>query len=152
MRAVMLLPLIAVLGGCCTGGAHVVTTAGDESLDDLRRRFPIGAEANIRADELVRTATASVHVVQVRGGETPHRHALHDLTVTVLAGEGILTIDGTRRTLHAGDVAVVPRGTPHWFVRVGGDVAVALVVFAPPLDHPDTVPLDVGVDRPGDAR
>src|SRR5262249_34712732 len=147
MRPIMLGVLVVLLGACCPEHAHVVTTAGDATVDDIRRRFPIAADAKIRADEIARTPTASVHAVQVRGGETPHRHAQHDLTVTVLEGEGVLTIDGTTRTLRAGDVAVVPRGAPHWFVRTGGQIAVALVVFTPPLDHPDTVPLDTGVDR-----
>jgi quercetin dioxygenase-like cupin family protein len=153
MRPIMLLALIIHLGGCCGGGhGRFVNGSGEQTAEDLQRRFPIAADANIRADELARTATASVHLVQVRGGETPHRHALHDLTVTVLAGEGILTLDGARRSLHQGDVAVVPRGTPHWFVRSGDGVAVALVVFTPPLDRPDTVPIDGDVDSPAGTR
>jgi quercetin dioxygenase-like cupin family protein len=147
MRLLMLVALIIHLSGCCGGGrGRFVNGTGEQTVEELRRRFPIADNANIRADEIARTGAASVHLVQVRGGETPHRHAAHDLTVTVLAGEGILTLDGVRRSLRQGDVAVVPRGTPHWFVRSGDDVAVALVVFTPPLDHPDTVPLDGDVD------
>jgi quercetin dioxygenase-like cupin family protein len=41
--------------------------------------------------------------------------------------------------LAAGDLAVLPRGAPHWFSNTGRDPAVALVVFTPPLDAPDSV-------------
>jgi quercetin dioxygenase-like cupin family protein len=137
--------------GCMAPARHVVVPQGDWSVDDLLVRYPMDATANIRADEITRTPGASIHLVQMRGGETPHRHGRHDLEVTVLRGEGTMTLDGTSRHLAAGDVAVVPRGMPHWFVRTGPDLAVALVVFVPPLDQPDTQALD-DVDSAGRPR
>ena len=128
----------------------VVLPEAERPVDELEAAHPIAATANIRVDELMRTDALSIHLVQVRGGERPHRHAQHDLVVCVLRGEGLLTMGGTQRGLHAGDVAVVPRGTPHWFVNSGRGVATALVAFAPPLDAPDSVPLDV--DSPGSPR
>jgi quercetin dioxygenase-like cupin family protein len=53
--------------------------------------------------------------------------------------------------LRAGDVTFVPRGVPHWFTRTGADVVVTLAVFSPPLDAPDSVPVD-DVDSPATAR
>jgi quercetin dioxygenase-like cupin family protein len=156
MRPLKVLAAIA-LAGCATRPAalmppgQVVTSAGVESIEALCARHPIGADANIRADEIVRTKATSVHLVQVRGGETPHRHARHDLTVIVARGAGVLTLDGVARRMRAGDVAVVPRGASHWFVRDGTDLAVAVVTFAPPLDAPDTVPVG-DVDSPRGAR
>ncbi len=150
MRRVMLLAMVALLG-CAPRGVRVVTSSGVETVDELCRRHPLATGANIRADEIARSTSASIHLIQVRGGEAPHRHATHDLSVTVLRGEGILRLAGTTQALHAGDVAVVPRGATHWFTRGGADVAVALAVFSPPLDAPDTVPID-DVDSPAAAR
>jgi quercetin dioxygenase-like cupin family protein len=138
MRLVILVAL--VLSGCVARPPDVVTPDGAWSVDDLLRRHPIDAGANIRADMLARTAGASVHLVQVRGGETPHRHMTHDLTVTMLRGEGRATIDGVARTVVAGDVVVIPRGVAHFFVRTGREVSVTLAVYTPPMDAPDTVP------------
>ena len=86
--------------------------------------------------------SASYHLVQVRGSERPHRHIAHDLTVFVLRGQGTLTLGEVRRALAAGDAAVIPRGAVHWFANGGRAPALALVVFTPPLDAPDTVPAE----------
>ena len=58
----------------------------------------------------------------------------------VLRGEGMLTLDGTPTPFQSGDSAVIPRDRSHWFARRGDETAVALVVFSPALDAPDTVP------------
>jgi len=152
MRSLMWTAVVGLVVGCAARPMSVITVAGTSSLDDLLRTRPLAAAANIRADEIARTSAASVHLVQVRGGETPHHHATHDLTVAVLRGEGSLTIDGTTRAMAVGDVAVIPRGVRHYFVRGGGIPAVALVVFAPPLDGPDSVPDAVAVDSPPNDR
>ena len=101
---------------------------------------PLAAGQNIRVDEVGRTRSASYHLVQVRGGESPHRHETHDLSVVVLAGGGTLDLGARRLTLDAGDVAVIPRGEVHWFTNRGRGNALALVLFSPPLDAPDSVP------------
>jgi len=150
MRWLILLAALAMVG-CAVRPVRVVTRDGTRTLDELVSRHPLDATTNIRADELDRTAGASIHLVQVRGGETPHRHRQHDLAITVLRGEGVLTLDGATRRLEAGDVAVIPRGAAHHFVRTGKAPAAALVVFAPPLDAPDTVPV-ADVDSPATAR
>ncbi len=150
MRTFMLLAM-SVAVGCAPRTPHVVTPSDFADVDELCRRHPIADGANVRADELGRSAAASVHVVQVRGAEAPHRHAAHDLAVTMLRGEGILHIAGGERRVRAGDVSFVPRGVPHWFVRTGADVAVTLAVFSPPLDAPDTVPV-ADVDSATTAR
>jgi len=139
MRSIALL-LAALVSGCVARPPQVVTRDGAWPLNDLLRQYPIEAGANIRADMIARTPASSVHLVQIRGGETPHRHMMHDLTVTLLRGEGRVTIDGAARTLVAGDVVVIPRGVAHFFVNTGRDIAVSFAVYAPPMDAPDTVP------------
>jgi quercetin dioxygenase-like cupin family protein len=152
MRSHMLFAAIGVVA-CASPQVQVVAREGASTLDDLLRRHPLAAATNIRADEIHRTPAASIHLVQVQGRETPHRHVQHDLAITVLRGRGVLTLDGTARRLEAGDVAVIPRGAAHHFARTGASPAIALVVFAPPLDTPDSVPADGenvtadGVDR-----
>lgn len=152
MRSLMLPTVLALAMGCARPTLRVLAPDATTSLDDLLRARPLAPGTNIRADEINRTTAASVHLVQVQGGEMPHRHEAHDLTVTVLRGEGTLTLAGATRRMAAGDVAVIPRGIVHYFVRSGGAPAVALVVFAPPLDGPDSVPERGGVDSPASAR
>lgn len=134
---------LALLGAaaCARRAAPIVAGVLPGGLDGFLRAHHLAVGQPLRADEVARTATATWHVVQVATGESPHRHRAHDLTVLVLRGEGILTLDGARIAMRAGDVAVVPRDRPHWFARRGAVPAVALVVFTPPLDAPDSVPV-----------
>jgi quercetin dioxygenase-like cupin family protein len=100
------------------------------------------ATANIRADEIDRTVAASIHLVRSAAVNTASARGArsHDHGP---AGRRRVTLDGTARELHAGDAAVIPRGAVHHFVNRGRAPAIALVVFAPPLDAPDSVPVDV---------
>lgn len=92
---------------------------------------------NIRVTFLHRTKESSHHIVRIRDREKPHIHKTHDLTVFVLQGEGTMTIRGQSRPCKAGDVMVIHRRTPHFFVNKGPDLAVAYAVFTPPLEAPD---------------
>jgi quercetin dioxygenase-like cupin family protein len=131
-----------LLAGCTARAPRVAVDALDAGLAPFLAAHPLAAGQNIRADEVSRSAGASYHLVQVRGGESPHRHMTHDLTVFVLRGEGTLNLETRRVALAAGDAAVVPHGTVHWFVNHARDAALAFVVFTPPLDAPDSVPVD----------
>jgi mannose-6-phosphate isomerase-like protein (cupin superfamily) len=133
--------LLALFAGACAARSPRIPWAG--GLDAFLAEHPLATGQNIRADEVGRTETASYHVVQVRGGETPHRHLTHDLTVLVLRGHGTLTRGSEQVELTAGDAAVVPRAAPHRFANGGRGSAVALVVFVPPLDAPDSEPADL---------
>ncbi|HEV7733285.1 MAG TPA: cupin domain-containing protein [Candidatus Binatia bacterium] len=134
---------IAVLVAACTHHTPVLDVGVlSDGLDAFLAAHPLATGQNIRADEVGRTATASYHVVQVADRETPHVHAMHDLTVLVLRGEGTLRRDAGTVRLQAGDVVVVPRDRVHWFARDGAEPAIALVTFTPPLDAPDNVPVD----------
>ena len=122
-----------------------------DGLDAFLASHRLSAGQPLRADRIDRSRAASWHVVQVQGAESPHRHRTHDLTVLVLRGAGVLTLDGRATPMRAGDAAVVPRDRVHWFARSGDEPAVALAVFTPALDAPDSVP-ESGVDTMGDRR
>ena len=49
-----------------------------------------------------------------------HRHRVTDETFSVLEGELTMSIDGTMHTLRPGDVAIVPKMTPHAFANLSG--------------------------------
>lgn len=52
-----------------------------------------------------------------RGKVTPlHRHPEADETFYMLEGEALLHIDGEHMALHAGGIAIIPRGIPHAFM------------------------------------
>jgi len=134
--------LALLLSACAPRAPRVPYGALAPGIDAFLSAHPLAPDQQIRADEIGRTASASYHLVQVRGSETPHRHVAHDLTVVVLRGRGTLTLGAARSDLGAGDAAVIPRGAPHWFANRGRESAIALVAFTPPLDAPDTIPVD----------
>ena len=132
--------LALALAACAPRPPRVAVGSLAAGLDEFLAAHPLAEGQTIRADEVGRTASASYHLVQVRGSESPHRHAAHDLTVFVLRGRG--TLGEGRRALAAGDAAAIPRGAVHWFANGGRAPALAFVVFTPPLDAPDTVPAE----------
>ena len=143
MTARVALALLATLViGCAPQVIRVSVPNGALDLDQFLASHKLADEGGIRVDQIGRAEGASYHLVQVLGSERPHRHEAHDLTVFVLRGHGVLTRLAGPTALAEGDAAVVPRGEPHWFASEGAFPAVALVVFSPPLDAPDAVPLE----------
>lgn len=129
----------------CTPVPRIITPAtprGDDSrLTAFLAAHPLPATQNISALPLGHTDALSYHLVQIRDREQPHIHAAHDLAVTLLRGRGQLYVHGEPQEMRPGDVAVVPRGTPHYFVNSDGAPAAAFVTFAPPYDGADQVPV-----------
>ena len=138
---VMLVVLLAGALACARRAPRVDLPPLAGGTQTFLAAHPLAPGQNIRVDEVGRMRSASYHLVQVRGGESPHRHETHDLTVVVLAGGGTLDLGARRLRLDTGDVAVIPRGEVHWFNNSGRGNALALVVFSPPLDAPDSVPV-----------
>ncbi len=137
---VVILLLVLALEGCARRAPRVDLPPLASGVEAFLAAHPLGPAQNIRVDEVGRTPSASYHLAQVRGGESAHRHVTHDLTVVVLAGGGTLDLGARRVVMAAGDVAVIPRGEIHWFTNRERGNALALVVFSPPLDAPDSVP------------
>ena len=122
---------------------------GVPDLDGFLTAHRLAPGEPLRADEVGRTATASYHVVQVERGEEPHRHLVHDLTLVVLRGRGVLVIGSERFAVRAGDAAVIPRATAHALVTQERSPVITLAIFTPPLDAPDRAP---AFDSSGTAR
>ena len=140
MRVILVVLLAGALA-CARRAPRIDLPPLADGTHAVLAAHPLAAGQNIRVDEVGRTRSASYHLVQVRGGESPHRHETHELTVVVLSGRGTLDLGARRLTLDTGDVAVIPRGEVHWFTNRGRGNALALVVFSPPLDAPDSVPV-----------
>jgi len=135
-----------LLAAACCRTPHVVipgpTGASKADLPALLAAHPLPAGQNISAMVLGKTEALSYHLVQIRDRERPHIHAVHDLVVTLVRGKGQLYVRGEPQEMHQGDIAVVARGTPHYFVNADANPAVAFVTFAPPYDGSDQVPID----------
>lgn len=70
-----------------------------------------------------------------RGKVTPvHVHPSSDETFYVLDGEILLDLDGERRSLGQGGVAVIPRGAPHAFMVTSPEARV-LTLQTPGTDE-----------------
>jgi mannose-6-phosphate isomerase-like protein (cupin superfamily) len=132
----------------CTRVPHIITPE-TRGVDDVRLTALLTAHAlpagqNVSALPVGCTDALSYHLVQIRDREQPHIHATHDLAVTLLEGKGQLYVDGQPQEMRSGDVAVVPHGTPHYFVNTDGAPAAAFVIFAPPYDGTDQIPITPG--------
>ena len=147
MRRLLIASCVLGFFGCTrTTPPHVFVpdqyAAGGTSVETILAAHPLPSGQNISALALGRTESCSYHLIQIRDREQPHVHTVHDLAVTVLQGTGRLYIRGQPREMRSGDVAVVPHATPHYFVNTGADPAAAFVIFAPPYDGKDQVPVE----------
>jgi mannose-6-phosphate isomerase-like protein (cupin superfamily) len=111
-------------------------------IEKVLAENPLGASESIKITTLGQGQGVSHHVVQVRDREKPHIHKMHDGTVVMVRGRGYLMMDNRRIDLSAGDIVYIPRGAVHYFVNTATEPAVAFVVFSPPFDGKDTVPVD----------
>ena len=110
-------------------------------VEELVKENAPTADQPVRIEELARTANASYHIVQIRDREQPHTHQAHEAVARLEAGEGIFVLGRQVLSLKAGDIVVIPQGKPHFFVNTGKEPAVAWVMFIPPFDGKDYVPL-----------
>jgi quercetin dioxygenase-like cupin family protein len=103
-----------------------------------------------------------VEFVGEKGKVTPvHIHPASDETFYILDGEILLDLDGERRALSTGGVAVVPRGVPHAFMVTAPETRM-LTLQTPGTDEafyrmasepapPGSSPIPVDFDRVRDA-
>lgn len=112
----------------------------ESDINQVLAQNPLPAAANIKVTTLGQGRTVSHHVVQVRDRESPHIHKAHDLTVTVMRGQGYLMLGTRRIDLTVGDVVFIPSGTIHYFVNTHSQPSVALAMFSPPFDGKDNIP------------
>lgn len=142
------LAVLAGLWGCAAGAREQMATRpapiNPGMLDAVLQTAPVGADQNLRAETLLTTDECSIHLLQFRVGEQRHIHSRHDLTFTVHRGMGFVFVNDQRFAAKPGDVFFIPRGVPHQCVVDGPAPLVAVLVFTPPFDLKDTIPLPLG--------
>lgn len=149
MRVMWLILLVGLgLCGCASIPLQVVSPDGKTvatiALQPWLREHPLNADQTIRVDELGRSDAASFHIVQVRTKEPPHVHRTHDLVAVVKQGHGTLFLGSQQLHLEPGSLVNIPHGVVHAFINESPHPAVAFVVFSPPFDGTDTVPVTSG--------
>jgi quercetin dioxygenase-like cupin family protein len=143
MRLRLFVGLVVAFFGCASEqrSAQLLTAEPPHAVAVTALAAPLGPNDNLRPTEVRRGESSSISLVQVRDREQPHVHTRYDLTVTLARGSGTLWLNGAALPMRAGDVAFIPKGTPHYFVNGGDEPAAALVVFAPAFSGPDQQPL-----------
>lgn len=126
---------------CCAPCVRLQDRSSSALLSRWLAEHPMQWHEEIAAAQLLRTAASSMHVVQVRNQEPLHLHARHDLKLILCRGAGTLLLGPRTLPLKPGDVVAIGRGTPHAFINTAFDPAVLFIVFTPPLNEPDRVPV-----------
>lgn len=91
----------------------------------------------------LRTRTAETNgafsLVEVRtapgAGAPPNRHPGEDEAFYVVSGRFEFAVDGTIRTVSAGDYVRIPNGCVHSFRNIGDDVGTMLITIWPGSGH-----------------
>jgi quercetin dioxygenase-like cupin family protein len=136
---------VVLLVSACSPAPQIALQYGTEfkqtEIEKVLAENPLAPNENIKMTTLGQGQGVSHHVVQVRDREKPHIHKIHDGTVVMVKGRGYLMLENRRIDLSAGDIVFIPRGAVHYFVNTAGEPAVAFVVFSPPFDGKDTLPV-----------
>jgi len=146
----MLLFAAAFVAGCSASAANpTISLRYDKGLDssDLATLMRRAGPGPVGTLDLGHTAWVSEHIAVIREGEPPHYHRFHDITITLLRGEGVMDVEGKRFVMKAGDVVHVNRGVRHYFRNTGKDPAATFVVFSPPFDGRDMVTAEVPAEE-----
>jgi mannose-6-phosphate isomerase-like protein (cupin superfamily) len=69
-------------------------------------------------------------VIEPGGGTQPHSHEEHELFV-ILSGGGVMTIEGERQPIGAGQAVLIPRGSLHDLACTSSERLVFLNVYWP---------------------
>ena len=112
------------------------------SFDALAARAALAPDQLVRVEEIGRDAHTSHHLVALRKGEEPHRHARHDLLIVMLRGHGSMLQGGEERAVGVGSILYVPRGHVHAFRNASAEPALAYVVYSPPFDGEDRIDVE----------
>jgi len=130
----------------CSPASQISLQYGTElkqaEVNKVLAENPLGASENIKITTLGQGQGVSHHLVQVRDREKPHVHKIHDGTVVMVKGGGYLMMENRRIDMSAGDIVYIPRNAVHYFVNTASEPTVAFVVFSPPFDGKDTVPVE----------
>ncbi|MGH7845576.1 MAG: cupin domain-containing protein [Candidatus Binatia bacterium] len=142
--------LLLALAACGPKNAVYLRYGNQLTQSDLREilgKNPLAPSENIKVVTLGKGETVSHHIVQIRDRETPHVHKDHDLTVVIIKGGGYLILEDKRIELAERDVLFIPRNIVHYFVNVSRQPSVALVIFSPPYDGKDNIPVKPAKQR-----
>jgi mannose-6-phosphate isomerase-like protein (cupin superfamily) len=135
MKSSLFVPglLLVLATGCAgqsvAGGRGTLITpsnqSGETAWDEHEREAPL-VMRNLRS-----SPEASTHVLRIRTQRDARVHQKSDLSLSVVAGELEVTVDGRPFKLNRGDVLEIPRATPYALRNLGQDASVAYLVFTP---------------------
>ena len=144
-RALPLFLLLALVLFACAPAPRLYLQYGkdftESNLGKILAENPLRPGENIRITNLGQAQDVSHHIVQVRDREVPHIHKNHDGTVVLMKGRGYLMLENRRLELTVGDTVFIPRGSVHYYVNSASEPGVAFVVFSPPFDGKDIIPV-----------
>lgn len=103
----------------------------------------LGPGQPFRSDEIHRSASSSLHLVQFRGSMKAHFHKRHEETAFLVRGKGVMDIAGERTAIGPGTLMRIPAGFVHSFQAEGEELCLVLVSFSPPFDGEDRVFVEI---------
>jgi quercetin dioxygenase-like cupin family protein len=130
---------------------HPLTARGDADTMKQAQVVDVAAVTSASLDPIVpgvkgkalaQTASGDVAVIEVTG-VPKHRHDNTDEMLYVLDGSSVATIGDKDYNVKAGDLIVLPRGTPHQ-IKGGGTMRLLLISY--PKNDPKDMQMMAGTN------
>lgn len=144
-----LVPILSLLiVGCASSGKeflydHPEVNSGEilslhNRISEIEKKYP----ENIHLETVATNTLSSHHLVVIRDKEPLHYHANHDGWAMALEGKGDLVLGEKTFAIRPGSSVFIPRGMRHKAINRGRKPLAAFVIFTPPYDGKDTIPVE----------
>ena len=117
---------------------YTLPTGAFADIDSFLARHPLAPPETLRVTPLGQGAHSTAILIQLAPhARVPgHVHRTHDETVHVLRGSGRMRLGPAVHALRAGQIVILPAGTPHG-AMAGSDGCAVVSVYAPVWDPAD---------------
>lgn len=139
--------LFSLIAGCASKGLphyyHPEFTKQDPlSLLEKAEEIEKKDFDNIQLETIAQNELSSHHLVVIKKEEPLHYHATHSGWAVVLKGKGEFVLGDRSLQIRPGFSVYIPQGVRHKAARRGKEALAAFVIFTPPYDGKDTVPVE----------
>ena len=145
LKILLVSSLVGLLTGCAPNRYLYyhpqVTKEGPVSLLEQVKQIEKQNFDNIKMVTIAKNKLSTHHLVVIKKEEPLHIHAAHDGWAICLKGEGEFILGDKRFLIHPGSSVYIPRGVPHKAIRRGREPIAAFVIFTPPYNGKDTLPV-----------
>lgn len=97
---------------------------------------------NVHVKKILSEQNSSTFIIWVRKSVKAHYHAQHTEVISVLAGKGLMTVNGEEMKIKKGDIVLIPQGTVHSVITTSRRPLKVMSTQSPEFKGKDRIYID----------